>query len=65
MTEGEEHNKDVQQQGGRRGDPTREGGADNEDHLTPQTDVRGGKSEPGGQIAQDRQQSSGQGMGQS
>lgn len=54
-----------QQQGGRRGEPNHEGGAAKDGHLTPQADVKGGKSEGGCQIAQDRQQSTGQGMGQS
>jgi hypothetical protein len=62
---GEEHNKQQQQQGGRRGEPLHEGGASKEGHLSPQSDVKAGKSQGGGQIAQDRQQSSGQGMGQS
>lgn len=52
------------QDGGRRGEPNHEGGASKDGHLTPQADVKGGKSEKGGQIAQDSQQSSGQGMGQ-
>ena len=64
MAEGEEHNKQ-QQEGGRRGEPLHEGGASKEGHLSPQADIKGGKSEGGGQIAQDRQQSTGQGMGQS
>ena len=51
--------------GAYRGEPNHEGGASKEGHLTPQADVKGGKSEGGGQIAQDRQQSTGQGMGQS
>lgn len=47
--------------GGRGGDPNRQGGASKPGHLSPQIDIRGGKSEKGGQIAQDPQQSSGQG----
>lgn len=53
-----------QDQGGRRGERLHEGGAAKDGHLSPQADVKGGKSEGGGQIAQDRQQSSGQGSGQ-
>jgi len=53
-----------QQDGGRRGEPNHIGGAAQEGHLNPQIDTKGGKSEKGGQIAQDRQQSSGSGMGQ-
>lgn len=47
--------------GGRRGDPNRQGGASKPGHLSPQIDIRGGESEKGGQIAQAPQQSSGQG----
>ena len=64
MNHGEEHNKSQQQDGGRRGEPNHLGGAAKDGHLSPQADVKGGKSEGGGQIAQDRQQSSGQGGGQ-
>ena len=64
MNRGEEHNEAQQQDGGRRGEPNHLGGASKEGHLSPQADVKGGKSEGGGQIAQDRQQSSGQGSGQ-
>jgi hypothetical protein len=62
---GEQHNEQQQQQGGRRGEPLHEGGASKGGHLSPQADVKGGKSQGGGQVAQDRQQSTGQGMGQS
>jgi hypothetical protein len=65
MNRGEEHNKDQQQQGGRRGEPNHQGGASKDGHLSPQIDIKGGKSEGGGQVAQDRQQSTGQGTGQS
>jgi hypothetical protein len=65
MTQGQDQNRDQQQQGGRRGEPAHQGGASKDGHLSPQADVKGGKSEGGGQIAQDRQQSTGQGMGQS
>ncbi|HEY8572777.1 hypothetical protein [Phenylobacterium sp.] len=61
----DEQDKQQQQDGGRRGEPNHEGGAAKDGHLSPQTDIKGGKSEGGGQIAQDSQQSSGQGMGQS
>jgi hypothetical protein len=54
-----------QQDGGRGGDPNRLGGASQDGHLSPQIDQKDGKSETGGQIAQDRQQASGQGSGQS
>ena len=65
MNPGAEHNKQAQQQhGGRRGDTGHEGGAAKEGHLPPQVDVKGGKAEGGGQIAQDSQQASGQGSGQ-
>ncbi|HYE47722.1 MAG TPA: hypothetical protein VEA44_18285 [Caulobacter sp.] len=63
MSQDQDHNK-LQDEGGRRGEPQHEGGASKEGHLSPQSDIRGGKSEGGGQIAQDRQQSSGQGTGQ-
>jgi hypothetical protein len=65
MPGGEQHDKDQQNQGGRRGEPNHEGGASKDGHLSPQADVKGCKSEGGGQIAQDREQSTGQGMGQS
>lgn len=52
-------------EGGRQGDPGHLGGASKDGHLSPQADVKGGKAEEGGQIAQDPQQSSGQGSGQS
>ena len=58
------HDTSQNQEGGRRGEPRHEGGADKDGHLTPQIDVKDGTSEGGGQIAQDSQQSSGQGMGQ-
>lgn len=64
MNKGAQHNKDQQQQGGRRGEPLHQGGASKKGHLSPQIDIKGGKSEGGGQIAQDPQQSSGQGSGQ-
>lgn len=62
---GARHNLEQQEKGGRRGEPLREGGASKEGHLSPQIDAKGGKSDGGGQIAQNRQQSSGQGTGQS
>lgn len=65
MAGGEDHNKEQQHEGGRRGEPLHEGGASKPGHLSPQIDERGGKSEGGGQIAQESQQSSGQGTGQS
>ena len=66
MNQGAEHNKQAQaEQGGRRGKTGHEGGAAKEGHLPPQIDVKDGKAEGGGQIAQDSQQSSGQGSGQS
>jgi hypothetical protein len=54
-----------QREGGREGDPGHLGGASKGGHLSPRADVKGGKAEGGGQIAQDSQQSSGQGSGQS
>jgi len=61
---GQQHDGQSEDQGGRRGERLHEGGAAKDGHLSPQADVKGGKSEGGGQIAQDRQQSSGQGTGQ-
>lgn len=51
--------------GGRRGDPQRQGGASEAGHLRPEIDAKEGKGDGERQIAQDRQQSSGQGSGQS
>jgi hypothetical protein len=65
MQHGEQHDQKQQQQGGRGGDPQREGGASKPGHLRPDIDEKdptGGKK---GQIAQNSQQSSGQGSGQS
>jgi hypothetical protein len=65
MNQGHDENKRQEgQDGGRRGEAGRLGGAAKDGHLSPQADVKGGKSEGGGQIAQDRQQSSGHGAGQ-
>jgi hypothetical protein len=61
----QQQNPKQQQQGGRGGDPQREGGASKPGHLRPEIDARdptGGKQ---GEIAQNTQQSSGQGSGQS
>ena len=65
MTERKDDRDDDGQDGGNRGDPNRLGGPSKPGHISPQADMKGGKSEDGGQIAQDRQQSTGQGMGQS
>ena len=51
--------------GGRKGEPNREGGADEPGHLSPQIDRNDPTAERGGQIAQDSQQSTGLGSGQS
>ena len=66
MQRGEEHDNQQQQQGGRRGEPGHLGGASKDGHLRPDNDAaddtgKGG----GGQIAQNQQESSGQGSGQS
>ena len=53
------------QDGGRQGDASRQGGASQPGHLSPQIDETDPTAETrGGQIAQDREQSSGQGGGQ-
>jgi hypothetical protein len=65
MTQGADDNQEAQQEGGRRGKEGHLGGGDKDGHLTPQADAKGGEAEGGRQIAQDSQQSSGQGMGQS
>lgn len=55
-----------QQDGGRMGDPGHRGGPSKAGHLRPEIDSTDETGEGrGGQIAQNRQQSSGQGTGQS
>lgn len=66
MQRGEDRNSQQQQDGGRRGDPGRQGGASKDGHLRPDIDSTDDTGRgAGGQIAQNRQQSSGQGSGQS
>ncbi|HEY8616011.1 hypothetical protein [Phenylobacterium sp.] len=67
MTQGADQNNSQSSEdgGGRRGEPNHLGGTDKDGHLNPQVDRKDGESEGGRQIAQDSQQSSGQGMGQS
>lgn len=61
----QQHPQSQQQQGGRRGEPGHEGGASKQGHLRPDIDANDGDDAMKRQIAQDRQQSSGQGSGQS
>lgn len=66
MQRGQEHNqKPQQQQGGRMGEAGHQGGASKQGHLRPEIDAKDPKGGKSGQIAQNRQQSSGQGSGQS
>jgi hypothetical protein len=73
MQPGQQQNQNQQQQqqqqSGRRGEPGHEGGASKQGHLRPDIDATEGKddgrAERDRQIAQERQQSSGQGSGQS
>lgn len=64
MQRGEDQQQ--QQDGARRGEPGHLGGASKDGHLRPDNDAmdRTGKGSDG-QIAQNQQQSSGQGSGQS
>lgn len=50
-----------QADGGRGGDPGKLGGASEPGHLSPQIDERDGTVKKGGQIAQSKQQASGEG----
>lgn len=56
---------ETENKGGRGGDPAKLGGASKQGHLSPQIDERDGTVKKGGQIAQSRQQASGQGSGKS
>jgi hypothetical protein len=65
MQPGRQDVQKQQQQGGRGGDPQREGGASRPGHLRPDIDARDPTGGEEGEIAQNTQQSSGQGSGQS
>jgi hypothetical protein len=65
MQPGQQQNQNQQQQGGRRGEPGHEGGASKSGHLRPEIDAEDARAERDRHIAQERQQSSGQGSGQS
>ncbi|HSV04016.1 MAG TPA: hypothetical protein VLI41_12505 [Phenylobacterium sp.] len=68
MKRGEKHGKpqhQQQQQGGRGGKPLHQGGPSKPGHLRPEIDARDPTGGKHGEIAQNRQQSSGQGSGQS
>jgi hypothetical protein len=64
MTPQNDNQRPGQPQPGRRGEPNHEGGAAKDGHLDPQIDAREDERRDR-QIAQERQQSTGQGSGQS
>lgn len=65
MQQGEDQNQKQQQQGGRMGEPRHEGGASKPGHLRPDIDAKDPTGGKDGQIAQNTQESSGQGSGRS